>query len=105
MIAINCLASSSSGNAYLLTINQSATSRSINLLLECGLAYQQIVRKLMLIGKSISDVDAVLVTHGHNDHSRSLKELQNRGKRVYSGKETLGVENDFTLYPGEVKAS
>lgn len=73
------------------------------MLLECGLPYQKIVKKLMLIGKSITDVHAVLVTHGHNDHARAVKELRKRGKRVYSGRETLEAENDFTLYPGVVK--
>lgn len=103
MIGIHCFASSSEGNCYLLTINNNSP-RPIRILVECGLSYKNIVEQLFKVGVAINDIQAVLVTHGHTDHSKGLKDLSARGKRCFGSKETItvdGVQNARELRAGE----
>jgi phosphoribosyl 1,2-cyclic phosphodiesterase len=66
---IICLASSSSGNSYLVKNDDTI------LLLEAGIQYQEIVHKLNSLGINITRVKAVAVTHEHGDHARSAAKL------------------------------
>lgn len=68
------LASSSHGNAYLVTDGQ------IRILIECGLAYRTLQKAL---GFSLTELDAVLLTHEHKDHSKCAGELVRSGQTVY----------------------
>jgi phosphoribosyl 1,2-cyclic phosphodiesterase len=76
------LASSSRGNAYLLT---SGTSR---LLLECGLHLADLQRRT---GHQLGAVDAVLLTHEHMDHARSAAGLLRIGVEVWTSAGTAAA--------------
>ena len=78
---IKCLASSSYGNCYLVEF------RSASILIEAGLPIKEIKQKLLLdCKKSLNNIDAVLVTHDHKDHSKAVNDLKKLGKRVYGNK-------------------
>lgn len=96
-----CLASSSAGNAYLLEIDRK-DQEPVRLLVEAGITYQELNKKLALEGKNLNHVDAVLITHGHQDHCRSRKYLINRGKRVY-GNHLMASDEDYVLSHGQSK--
>ena len=68
------LASSSSGNAYIVS------DRDTRILLECGVPHKKLQK---LSGFSLSEFKACLVTHEHKDHAKSVEELINRGMDVY----------------------
>ncbi len=63
------LASGSSGNA--LFVDAGGT----RLLIDAGLPGAELLGRLTAIGERIEDIDAVLVTHEHGDHSRGLPDL------------------------------
>ena len=78
---IKCLASSSYGNCYLVEF------KSASILIEAGLSIKEIKQKLLLdCNKTLNDIDAVLITHGHKDHSKAVEDLKKLGKRVYGNK-------------------
>lgn len=66
VVSVQSLGSGSSGNAFLVTAG--ATS----LLLDCGVGIRTIRRALKERDLVITDLDAVLVTHEHTDHIRTL---------------------------------
>ena len=68
------LASSSSGNAYIVSDSDT------RILLECGVPHKKLQK---LSGFSLSEFKACLVTHEHKDHAKSVEELINRGMDVY----------------------
>lgn len=68
------LASSSSGNAYIVS------DRDTRILLECGIPHKKLQK---LSGFSLSEFKACLVTHEHKDHAKSVQELISRGMDVY----------------------
>lgn len=79
--------SSSDGNAYYVEINRKGYRTPFRLLIECGFRYSELSRRLLNHGISITNgVDAVLVTHEHNDHSLAVRELVQRGKKVFAPK-------------------
>jgi len=80
------LGSSSMGNAYYIEINRKGYPNPYKLLIECGLKYKELSRRLLNIGISISDINGFLVTHEHHDHSISVPALLERGKKVYAPK-------------------
>lgn len=80
------LASSSKGNAYILTAGEQV------LLLECGLPIRTLQQRL---GRPVSDLSACFITHEHKDHSRCATGLLRRGVPVYGSEGTaraLGLE-------------
>ena len=83
------LASSSSGNAYIVSDNDT------RILLECGVSHAKL-QKLSVF--SLSEFQACLVSHEHKDHAKSAAELISRGMVVYMSQgtadalETEGVE-------------
>jgi phosphoribosyl 1,2-cyclic phosphodiesterase len=80
MITIDTLGSSSKGNAYRLR------SGGHSLLLECGLPWKEIQRKLNF---ETSNLDGCLVSHSHGDHARALPDLLKRSIPVFASKETF----------------
>ncbi len=65
-VRIQSLASGSSGNA-LLVRGESAT-----ILVDCGLAPRELMAMLAAVDCAITEVDTVLITHEHGDHTRGL---------------------------------
>ncbi|MCA1901112.1 MAG: MBL fold metallo-hydrolase [Candidatus Hydrogenedens sp.] len=69
MICFSVLGSGSSGNA---TYIQSSCH---SILLDCGFSLPQIKKRMEYLGRDISDLDAILITHEHTDHVCGLKRL------------------------------
>lgn len=85
---IAVLASGSSGNCY--KVSDGHTS----LLLECGIPINEIQKKLRF---KLYQIDACLVTHEHQDHSRAVKDLLRYGDDCYMSQGTadaIGVSRD-----------
>ncbi|MCP4898718.1 MAG: MBL fold metallo-hydrolase [bacterium] len=66
------LASGSSGNSALVCFNETS------ILIDAGVSATQIRRRLAHFGRSIDEVDAILVSHEHSDHVRGLEVLVKR---------------------------
>lgn len=66
------LYSGSTGNSLLLQSEHS------NILIDSGVSAKKIVDGLEQIGNSISNIDAILVTHEHSDHVQSLGTLSKK---------------------------
>ena len=80
------LASSSSGNAYVVT------DRDTRILVECGVSHQKLQK---LSGFSLSEFQACLVSHEHKDHAKSVTDLIKRGMTVYMSQGTAeALETD-----------
>lgn len=76
------LASSSSGNAYIVS------DENTRILLECGIPY----KKLQQYSKfTLNRVDACLVSHEHKDHAKSVEQLIKDGMQVYMSEGTAEV--------------
>lgn len=83
---IEVLGTGSSGNCYKVKIGKAT------LLLECGLPYKVIQKKLNF---KISEIDDCLVTHEHMDHAKAVKDLMKAGVDCYMTKgtaEALGIK-------------
>lgn len=78
---IKPIASSSKGNAYLISDSQTT------LLIECGLPLKELKRKTNFIVPS--KIKGCLCTHCHNDHAKSIKDLLGAGVECYALKETF----------------
>src|SRR5947208_3574461 len=63
------LASGSSGNCALL-----ATGRT-RILVDAGLSFKAVARRLESIGDRLDRLDAILITHEHSDHVSGLARL------------------------------
>jgi phosphoribosyl 1,2-cyclic phosphodiesterase len=61
------------------------------LLIETGLEYSTLRKKLIEINRMITDYDGCLVTHSHADHFRSVKAIS-RYVPIYATKTTLDSE-------------
>lgn len=70
MIKVTSLGSGSKGNSVLVS------SGSGNILIDCGLTVRALGERLASIDLSLLDIDAVLVTHEHDDHIKSARALQ-----------------------------
>ena len=66
MFNIHPLYSSSSGNMFHIETNKA------NILIDVGVSYKAINEGLKSIGKDISDINAVFITHEHIDHIKGL---------------------------------
>jgi len=79
MIDIAPIASGSKGNCY--RIDDGMTP----LLLECGIPYKEIQKKLNF---RTSEIVACLISHEHQDHSKSVKDLMRAGIDCYMSQGT-----------------
>ena len=66
------LASGSRGNALLVEHDDTL------IMIDCGLPSRTLGERLAAAGRSIDDIDAVLITHEHGDHCRGLAPLTRR---------------------------
>ena len=66
------LGSGSRGNALLVE------HRDTLIMIDCGLPLRVLEARLAAVGRSPRDIDAMLVTHEHADHSRSIGAFQRR---------------------------
>lgn len=82
---------STKGNCYAL---QSSTGEIV--LLDCGCNYKKILRG---IDYQISNVEAVLLSHGHGDHTEAFKNIMNAGIQIYTNDETV---EDMNIRTGEL---
>ena len=81
-----CLGSSSEGNAYYVEINRKGYPTPFTLLIECGFNYKELSKRLLQNNLSLRNVDAILVSHEHHDHSFAVPKLVGLGKKVYAPK-------------------
>jgi phosphoribosyl 1,2-cyclic phosphodiesterase len=66
---VTVLGSGSAGNCTLVETEATAV------LIDAGLSARQVNHRLQQIGRSITDVDAILLTHEHSDHTGALPVL------------------------------
>lgn len=81
---IEVIASGSSGNCYKVSNEDTA------LLIECGIPYKKIQEALNF---KTTDIDGVLVSHEHVDHSKACKNLIKAGVNLYMTKGTKEALN------------
>jgi phosphoribosyl 1,2-cyclic phosphodiesterase len=82
------LASGSSGNAYLLQ------SGPDTILIDCGVGIRQITAVCNDWGANDRNLSAVVITHEHGDHVRSLDAVKRRGGPIHA---TSGTANALGL--------
>ena len=93
---LSVLSSGSSGNA---TYIESAAG---GLLVDAGLPCRRIEALLARIGRSLDDVGAVLVTHGHADHTSGVRSLVREcGVEVYAAPGAGERLRAVNIPPGE----
>ena len=93
---LSVLSSGSSGNAtYIETADG-------GLLVDAGLSCQRIEGLLARIGRSLKDVGAVLLTHGHADHTSGVRSLiRECGVGVFAAPSVGGSLGATTVEAGE----
>ena len=89
------LASGSKGNCLLIDDGKNV------LLIDVGITKKELKNKLSLSGYLISDVDAVLVSHEHQDHIKSIELFEK--EKIFTNKKTFDVLNENQLNPFEIK--
>jgi len=77
---IRALASGSTGNCYY--INDGVSS----VLLECGIPFKRIQRGLEF---NVSALSACLITHGHGDHCKAVRDMMKAGIDCYMSRGTV----------------
>ncbi|MBO5479202.1 MAG: MBL fold metallo-hydrolase [Clostridia bacterium] len=83
MLKFFSLYSGSTGNSLLLQ------SENCNLLIDSGVSAKKIVDGLEQVGSSVSNIDAILVTHEHSDHVQSLGTISKKYNiPVYANRKT-----------------
>lgn len=76
---IEILSSGSKGNAYKIIMGETA------FLIECGLPIKTLQKSLKF---SLSDINACLISHEHQDHAKSVKALIKKGIDLYMSEGT-----------------
>jgi phosphoribosyl 1,2-cyclic phosphodiesterase len=69
MLSLSILGSGSSGNCAVVR------TENTRLLLDAGLSARQIVLRLERVGLKLEDLDGILLTHEHGDHTQGLEIL------------------------------
>ena len=83
MLAMTSLISGSSGNCTLITSEEDAV------LIDCGLSFRNLEKRLQELSFDINKIKAVFITHEHNDHISGLKPIINKlGVTAYFNMET-----------------
>ena len=81
---IKVLASGSKGNCSLIE------TKSTRFLIDIGITYQRLKKELEKMNLTIDEIDALLLTHAHNDHTSGLKVLLKHSNfKIYANKEII----------------
>ena len=81
---IKVLASGSKGNCSYVETS------SARFLIDIGITYQRLKKELEKMNLSLEDIDALLLTHAHNDHTSGLKvTLKHTNFKIYTNNEML----------------
>lgn len=83
------LASGSKGNCTVIDIDGKL------MLIDIGISINELENKLELLGYSLSDIEAILITHDHNDHIKSINYFEN--KIIYGGSIIYNVRPENKL--------
>lgn len=96
-IDITSVGSSSSGNSYIIFAD------GHTLLLDVGLTAKKILGALEQFGIAPEEVDAVMVTHEHVDHVRSIRAVTRKccNAKVYASRGTAEHTPNFAHVPEE----
>lgn len=86
-VTVTSLGSGSSGNALLVQTG------SATVLVDCGVGVRKLTHALATSGKRLQDVDAVLLTHEHVDHSREAGRVQRLGATIIGTQGTAQSAN------------
>lgn len=89
-VSVQSLGSGSSGNAFLIQTSDA------NLLLDCGVGIRTIQRALRPHNQQIDDLNAILVTHEHSDHIRSLSCVYGTSTPIIA---TVGTRRQANIPP------
>ena len=93
---LSVLSSGSSGNVTYIASNTGG------ILVDAGLSCRRIRGLLARIGCSLDDVDAVLLTHGHSDHTSGVPSLvRERNLPVFAAPGVGEKLNAVTVAPGD----
>jgi phosphoribosyl 1,2-cyclic phosphodiesterase len=85
-LSVAVLCSGSSGNSILVSHEDS------NVLIDAGLSCRELERRLSLFGTEPTQIESVLLTHEHTDHTRGVKRFCAEHKLpVYSTRGTLAL--------------
>ena len=95
MIKFCVLGSSSRGNAVFVEVDGS------QFLLDAGLSYPTLAKRLTLINKDINNIDAVFITHEHNDHCQAIPGMRKNNAHVsiYSNNEANVLHGQAMSFP------
>ena len=86
MLKYCSLYSGSSGNSFFIQ------SDNTNILVDAGVSTKKIISGLLEFNVDINDIDAIIVTHEHTDHTKSLATLSNKYNiPVYANEKTWGA--------------
>ena len=84
-----CLASSSSGNCIVVQFSNEQSNYKQTIMLEAGIPWPDMEKKaIMTKCDDFLDTTACLITHGHTDHAKAIKQVMNAGIDVYASKAT-----------------
>ena len=97
MINIVSVGSSSSGNSYIIM------TESRTVLIDAGLPAKTIIGALEHLGTDPADVDAVLITHEHVDHVKSVRAISRKccNAFFYASRGTVESTPNFCHVPQE----
>lgn len=95
MLKFICLGSGSSGNCYYLSTETTA------ILIDVGLGVRTLKRHFQTFGLSFSRINAILITHDHADHIKSVGKLATEfNLPIYSTAEVHeGIARNYCVSP------
>ena len=102
-LRIRNLASGSAGNATLVEVQGSV--HTTRLLIDCGVRPAELERRLQRCGLSITDLDALFVTHEHSDHvghARTLAERHQIPVWMSDGTRRACEAHTWAMPPGQL---
>lgn len=96
-----CIGSSSSGNCIVLQFLNEQTKYKQTIMIEAGFSWNEIMKRAIRCNcTDLLETTACLVTHGHSDHAKGVRQVINSGIDVYASKHTHEVAG--TLERGKI---